>query len=129
MRRFVRGYPNDAGVDFILEEPIAFKPGHNMEPINVGYTPGPNEVAMIVTRGSTAMKGLYMTPVLIDEDYVGDLHLFVFNATNETIEFKQGDRPFSIINLVRGDDRVDFELLNRKPRKNECLGSTGGQNE
>ena len=60
---FVRGYQKDAGLDIVLKDILLIKPGFQVINLKVNYTPGPNEVAFLVSRGSTANKGIF--PIMV----------------------------------------------------------------
>ena len=76
----------------------------------------PNEVAFLLARSSTAKKGIFPIPVAIDTGYEGIIHAFVVNTTDRKQVFMPGERAFSIVNLVKGKDRVQFEVAKQGKR-------------
>ncbi len=127
MNNYVRGYRDDAGLDIIMDRPITIKPGFQAIELPASYCPGKDEVAFVVSRGSTASKGIFPFSVAIDSGYTGLITTWVYNSTNETQEFKAGDRIFGIVNLKLGKDRVDYMVSRPGKRGVNKLGSSGGQ--
>lgn len=123
---FVRGYQKDAGLDIVLKDILLIKPGFQVINLKVNYTPGPNEVAFLVSRGSTANKGIFPIMVAIDTGYEGEITAWVVNASDETRVFLPGDRAFGIVNLKLGEDRADYKVLYTSDRGSNKLGSSGG---
>ena len=126
INKYVRGYKNDAGVDIILNDYLTIRPGLNVVDLPAKYTPGEGEVAFLVPRGSTAMKGVFPIMVAIDTDYDGIIHGFVVNVTETTHVWKPGERAFGIVNLKLGQDRVKFEVAKQGKRTNNWNNSSGG---
>ena len=126
LNNYVRGYKNDAGVDIILNDYLTIRPGLNVVELPAQYTPGEGEVAFLVPRGSTAMKGIFPIMVAIDTDYTGIIHGFVVNVTDQTHVWKPGERAFGIVNLKLGQDRVKFEVAKQGKRTDNWNNSSGG---
>lgn len=126
MNNFVRGYQKDAGVDIVLEKMLVIHPGYQAIDLEVKYTPGDKEVAFLVSRGSTANKGIFPIMVAIDTGYEGNITAWVINATDKTWVFHPGDRVFGIVNFKLGEDRVDFKVSKPGERGSNKLGSSGG---
>ena len=130
MKDYVKGYEADAGVDIILDKDLVIRPGFNKVELSAKYTPGPNEVAFLVPRGSTAAKGIFPIMVAIDTGFNGELTGFIVNCTNFTYEFSKGTRAFGIVNLKLAETRVEYDVI--KPGMtsgSNKLASSGGQNE
>ena len=128
MNNFQRGYQKDAGVDIVLDHPLQILPGFQTIQLNTKYTPGDGEVAFLISRGSTANKGIFTLMVAIDTGYIGNITAWVFNASGLTHTFQTGDRVFSIVNLKMGEDRVAFDVVKEGERGNNKLASSGGTN-
>ena len=126
---YVRGYLGDAGVDIVLKKHLIIRPGYNTIELPVKYTPYQGEVAFLVSRGSTAAKGIFPIPVAIDAGYEGNLTAWVFNASGQTHVFESGDRVFAVVNLQLAEDRVSPTILKMGNRGTNKLGSSGGTNE
>lgn len=126
MSQFLRGYKKDAGVDIILAQPLQILPGFQTIQLTTKYTPGDGEVAFLISRGSTANRGIFPLMVAIDTGYEGNITAWVFNASGLTHNFDTGDRVFSIVNLKLGEDRVDFDVAKKGERGFNKLASSGG---
>jgi hypothetical protein len=125
---FVKGYELDGGVDVVLQELLNIRPGFRNYKIKVSYCPEPDEVAFLMLRGSSAERGLLLTPVAIDAGYTGEyLNLPILNVSGDYVRFESGDRAFSIVNFMKAPDRV--KVLVKRPneqRKDKRSGSTNG---
>lgn len=126
MSEFVRGYKKDAGVDIVLDYPLTIIPGFQVIHLTSKYTPGDGEVAFLISRGSTANRGIFPIMVAIDTGYDGFLTAWVFNASGMVQHFEKGDRVFGIVNLKLGEDRVEFEVAKPGERGSNKLASSGG---
>jgi len=126
MTQFVRGYQKDAGVDIVLEHPLTIIPGFQAIQLKTQYTPGDGEVAFLISRGSTANKGIFTIMVAIDAGYDGNITAWVFNASGVTHNFCAGERVFAIVNLKLGEDRVQFTVAKEGKRGANKLASSGG---
>lgn len=126
MSKYVRGYKEDAGVDIVLDELLVIRPGFQRIELNTKYTPSDGEVAFLISRGSTANKGIFPIMVAIDTGYEGNLTAWVCNMSDQTHVFDKGDRVFGVINLKLGEDRVNFEVSKEGKRGTNKLASTGG---
>lgn len=126
MSNFVRGYKKDAGVDIVLDSELVIIPGFQTINLNIKYTPGDGEAAFLVSRGSTAAKGIFPIMVAIDTGFTGKVTAWVFNASGYYHVFQPGDRVFGIVNLKLGEDRVDFEVAKPGNRGSNKLASSGG---
>ena len=126
MNKFVKGYADDAAVDIVLDDILEINPGYQTIVLPCKYTPDPNEVAFLLARSSTAKKGIFPIPVAIDTGYEGIIHAFVVNTTDRKQVFMPGERAFSIVNLVKGKDRVQFEVAKQGKRGSNWNNSSGG---
>lgn len=124
--RFVRGYKQDAGVDMVLEEDLVIQPGFQTITLDMKYTPGDGEVAFLISRGSTARKGIFPIMVAIDTGFTGYLSAWVINVSGMVQIFPKGDRVFGVVNLKLGEDRVDFAVAKEGKRGENKLASSGG---
>ena len=124
---YIKGYEEDAAVDIVIaEDYLSIKPGFQIINLKTKYTPAPGEVAFLLSRGSTANKGIFPIMVAIDANYDGTITAWVVNVTNVTQVFSKDDRVFSIVNLKLGEDRVPFTVSKTGKRNNNKLGSSGG---
>ena len=128
MDKFVKGYAEDAAVDIILDDVLEIAPGYQTVVLPCKFTPGPNEVAFLLARSSTAKKGIFPIPVAIDTGYEGIIHAFVVNTTDRKQVFMPGERAFSIVNLALGKDRVKYDVAKPGKRGTNWNNSSGATN-
>ena len=126
MNNFIKGYADDAALDIVLEDILEIKPGYQTIELPCTYTPGPNEVAFLIARSSTAKQGIFPIPVAIDAGYEGIIHAFVINTTDRRVVFDKGERAFSIVNLVKGQDRAKCTIAKPGKRGSNWNNSSGG---
>jgi len=126
MGQFVRGYKKDAGVDIVLDEDLILLPGFQTINLKVKYTPGDGEAAFLISRGSTAAKGIFPISVAIDTGFTGNITAWIFNASGIIQTFVKGDRVFGIVNFKLGEDRVEYSIAKKGERGENKLASSGG---
>lgn len=123
--QFIRGYEKDAGVDIVLQDLLIIKPGFQTIILPARYKPSDKEVAFLISRGSTAARGIFPIPVAIDTGYEGLITAWVINTSRHTHRFLPGEKVFSIVNLKLGEDRVEFEISKEGERGSNRLASSG----
>ncbi len=83
-------------------------------------------VGVVYSRSSTALKGLIITPLLVDADYRGPVYVTVKNASGKPYVVRNGDR----LAQMRIEKLVDTEFewadeLSETARGAGGFGSTG----
>lgn len=83
-------------------------------------------VGVVYSRSSTALKGLIITPLLVDADYRGPVYVTVKNASGRPYVLRNGDR----IAQMRIEELVSTEFewadeLSETARGTGGYGSTG----
>lgn len=83
-------------------------------------------VGVVYSRSSTALKGLIITPLLVDADYRGPVYVTVKNASGRPYVLRNGDR----IAQIRIEELVSTEFewadeLSETERGAGGYGSTG----
>lgn len=126
MDKFVKGYEDDAGLDIVLDTELIIRPGFNKIELPCHYTPAIGEVAFLVPRSSTAMKGIFPIMVAIDPGYDGIIHGMIVNITENTEVFMPGERAFGIVNFVKGKDRAEYMVAKQGKRGKSWNASSGG---
>lgn len=127
MNQFIKGYKRDAAVDIVLDQKLDIEPGFNTIELPAQYTPADGEVAFLLSRGSTAAKGIFPIGVAIDPGYSGKITAWCYNMSGFKHTFNKGDRVFSVVNLKLGEDRVDYAVAKEGERGTKKLASSGGQ--
>ncbi len=126
MHNYIKGYKDDAAVDIIMTKDGEILPGFSKITLPVKYTPHPGEVAVVCPRTSTSNKGIFVSMSLIDANYIGKINVWIFNASGKIINYKAGDRLFSVVNLQLAPTRVDHNVKKSGSRRYNKIGSTGG---
>lgn len=83
-------------------------------------------VGVVYSRSSTALKGLIITPLLVDADYRGPVYVTVKNASGKPYVVRNGDR-LAQMRIEKLDDTT-FEWtdeLSETERGTGGYGSTG----
>ncbi len=125
-----RGTPDSAGIDFFLpkdyiQEPKTLQPGESVlipSGIKANVPDGYGLVAMNKSGVSTK-QGLIYGAQLVDPDYTGEIHIHVFNVSNQsqTIQPEQKIMQFVLIPI----NFENVELVDELPEKNTERGSGG----
>lgn len=121
--------PGDAGFDLYLNEDVTIEPGE-LKVISCGICIELPEDAVghIVLRTSAVMKGLVATDALIDSNYRGEIHAFVYNLSKQPVTYKKNDRMYSLLVTRTYADKVNFtevEALSESNRGSSWNGSSG----
>ena len=103
----VRGYPQKVPTGLAFEIP-------------------PGYVGVVYSRSSTALKGLIITPLLVDADYRGPVYITVKNTSGKPYVVHNGDR----LAQMRIEELVPTEFewtdeLSETARGASGYGSTG----
>lgn len=123
-----RSFPDDAGLDLYITDPIVLPPRQFMDlPTGWSIKIPDGYWGSVKARSSTFFKrGLIVHEGTIDSGYTGKLNIGVYNPQDEAIRLETGDRIAQIvlIPLVIFPCRVVDELP-RTVRGPEGFGSTG----
>jgi dUTP pyrophosphatase len=125
-----RGTPDSAGIDFFLpkdyiQELKTLRPGESVlipSGIKANVPDGYGLVAMNKS-GVATKQGLIYGAQLVDPDYTGEIHIHVFNVSNQlqTIQPEQKIMQFVLIPI----NFENVELVDELPEKNTERGSGG----
>ena len=87
----------DAGYDFYLNSDVTLK-AHEVSIIDTGVCVElPKGTAgLLAMSSSICKKNLIIQQPLIDENYRGEIHGMIYNANDEDISFKAGERLYSL---------------------------------
>lgn len=123
----VRSHSTDAGLDMFLPNDLEIKP---LETVCIGFGLGfeiPEGYAGIfVPRSSIGKKGLYISPAIVDCGYTGEVHLIATNLSQETMNYKQGDRLCSLVLFnILTPTLQEVEEFQETERGSKGLGSSG----
>lgn len=122
-----QGRDGDAGYDFFLKEDVVLK-AHEVAVIDTGVCVElPKGYAgLLAMRSSICKKNLIMQQPLIDENYRGEIHGMVYSDNDEDIEFKAGERLYSLYVFPVYHDKLEVvEELSESNRGDNWAGSSG----
>lgn len=81
---------------------------------------------LAVNKSGLGSKGLSVGACLIDSDYRGEIHLNVFNNSNQEVIIKRGEKLVQFIVLsIPGAVFINEDVLSLTERGSNGFGSTG----
>ncbi len=122
-----RAHPDDAGLDLYGLEDIFLEPGKGKVAktgiavaLVVGY------VGLVADRSSLAKRGVKTAGGVIDAGYRGEIHILLWNLSNEVIHLKAGERIAQLLILpIATPAVVEVSQLDETLRGVKGFGSTG----
>lgn len=118
---------SDAGWDIYLPEDVIFK-SKTTTVVNLGFGVKLPEgyAGLLAIRSSVSQTGMTIQMPLIDEGYLGNLHLIIFNGTDTDLYYNKNDRVCSLfIFPVYNDELEVVEDLGTSDRNENWSGSSG----
>ena len=87
IEQLTRATPNSAGLDISTNQRVILTPQMGVQTISTGiYGPLPLScVDMLLGRSSTALKGLFIIPGVIDSDYTGEIKILAHSPQGITV--------------------------------------------
>ena len=122
-----RGRDGDAGYDLFLTQDAEFLP-YSTTVIDTGVCVElPHGYAgLLAMRSSVCKTGLIIQQPLIDENYRGEIHGMIYNANNEDLYFKKGERLYSLYVFPVYHDKLEVvDELSESNRGTSWSGSSG----
>ena len=122
-----KAYPFDAGYDVYLTKDLTIPPKEMIQ-FKLGFAVEihPGEMLTIRSRSSAKRKGVFCCDSTCDAGYTGQISAFIINYSNNTQEFKAGDR---IVQIVWHNIPHTFKLvegqLSESTRGTRGFGSSG----
>jgi dUTP pyrophosphatase len=128
----IRSTSGSAGIDFFIpdnyEEIKIFPHEDILIPSGIKVLLKKNTALLAVSKSGIATKNkLAVGACLIDEDYSGEIHLHVYNFSNEIQVIKGGQKliQFIYIPYIKDDIELVEEIIFEKNERNENgFGST-----
>ena len=122
-----QGRSGDAGYDFFLKDDVIIK-AHTVTIIDTGVCvelPA-GHAGLLAMRSSICKKNLIIQQPLIDENYRGEIHGMIYSANDEDLEFKAGERLYSLyVFPVYHDELEIVDELSDSNRGENWNGSSG----
>ena len=117
----------DAGYDFYLNSDVTLK-AHTVTIVDTGVCVElPKGTAgLLAMRSSICKQNLIIQQPLIDENYRGEIHGMIYNANDEDVSFKAGERLYSLFVFpVFQEDLEIVDELSESERGTNWSGSSG----
>ena len=118
---------SDAGWDVFLPEDTIFK-AHSLTTVDLGFGVRlPSGYAgLFAMRSSVCKTGMTIQMPLIDEGYLGELHLLIQNSTDADFAYKKDDRVCSLFIFPVFRDTLEVvDDLGTSDRGESWNGSSG----
>lgn len=123
-----KAHTGDLGYDLFAARAVDIFPGETkLVPTGIAIQFPFGFGGIIKDRSSVAKKGLFTVAGVIDNGYIGEIHVMFFNSTNEVKEINIGDKiaqliltPVSTAPVVEVD-----EVVPQDQRGSGGFGSTG----
>jgi len=146
-----RGHINDVGLDLAVPSDGELKPGMNVIGLGYGIKVPVGYIASVYDRSSMATGSCTLDMVIssddvlvkdiepngiplmsmnppIDPDYIGEIHLFIFNTSKYTIKYSKGDRLGQLI--IHPITYADPMIIEKELKRTDgWSGSTGVNTE
>lgn len=137
-----RGTGESAGIDFFIPDNMSghlnfkpkfqklwVKPGESILIPSGIHVKIPKGWALVATNksGIATKKGLSVGACLIDSDYQGQVHIHLFNTTNEPIALREGEKVVQfVLTEVALVQPQEFHTIDRLYAEAESERGTGG---
>lgn len=124
--RLRKAYKNDAGTDILLDKPVSLLPKQFVwVDLHMSVLIKPGYFGLVQPRSSAAKRGLLIANCPIDADYTGSIHAMVFNASNETINYAEGESFCQIVVVKCKPNIFKVKPLKQGKRQDHKEGSSG----
>ena len=118
---------SDAGWDVFLPCDVTFR-AHTLTTVDLGFGIKLPEghAGLFAMRSSVCKTGMTIQMPLIDEGYLGELHLLIQNSTDQDFEYKKDERVCSLFIFPVFRDTLEVvEDLGTSDRGEAWSGSSG----
>ena len=122
-----KGREGDAAWDIYLPTALMIHP-HSTAVVDLGVCIEIPEgyAGMLVIRSSVSKKGILVQPPLIDSNYRGEIHLILFNMSDEVFFAEENDRLCSLLVFpVYNKELEVVDELSESNRGTNWSGSSG----
>ena len=118
---------SDAGWDIYLPEDVTFNSGKITEvDLGFGIRLPQGYAGLLAMRSSVCKTGLSIQMPLIDEGYLGPIHLLVNNFTDRDIKYNKNDRVCSLFIFPVFKEELEIvDDLGTSDRGENWNGSSG----
>jgi len=122
-----RAHPDDAGLDLYSLENVSLTPTQGqVVKTGIAVELPPRHVGMVADRSSLAKKGIKTAGGIIDAGYRGEIHIVLWNISQETVHLQKGERIAQLLIVPIATPAVrEAESLDETQRGIKGFGSTG----
>ncbi len=122
-----RAHPDDAGMDlYCLEDVILSPQAGKVARTGIALALPKGFVGLVYDRSSMARKGIKTAGGVIDAGYRGEIHIVLWNLSNEEIRVSRGDRIAQILIFPVATPAVnEVKELDSTSRGTKGFGSSG----
>ena len=122
-----RAHFDDAGLDLYCLEDLLLDPAAGkVAKTGIAIALPKGHVGLVVDRSSLAKRGLKTAGGVIDAGYRGEIHILLWNISNEPIQLRSGERIAQLLILPIATPAVqEVSTLDETSRGLNGFGSTG----
>ena len=122
-----RAHPNDAGLDLYSLEDVLLESGQGkVAKTGIALALPEGHVGLVADRSSLAKRGIKTAGGIIDEGYRGEIHIVLWNISNEALHLKKGERIAQLLILPVATPAVqEVDTLDQTARGHKGFGSSG----
>jgi dUTP pyrophosphatase len=122
-----RAHPDDAGLDLYSLEDLTLAPGQGkVVKTGIAIAVPPKHVGLVADRSSLAKKGVKTAGGVIDAGYRGEIHIVLWNISEELVSLNRGERIAQLLIVPISTPAVqEVQSLEDTARGVNGFGSTG----
>ena len=122
-----RTHPDDAGLDLYSLEDMILESGEGkVAKTGIALALPPGYVGLVADRSSMGKKGIKTAGGVIDAGYRGEIHIVLWNISNEQIHLKHGERIAQLLIFPIATPAVrEVARLDETARGMKGFGSSG----
>lgn len=122
-----RAHADDAGLDLYNLEDVLLEPGQGKAvKTGIALAIPLMHVGIIADRSSLAKRGLKSAGGIVDSGYRGEVHIILWNISNDAIQIKRGERIAQLMIVpIRTPKVKEVTRLNETARGSKGFGSSG----
>ena len=122
-----RAHSDDAGLDLYCQEDLLVEPrAGKVAKTGIAIALPKGHVGLVADRSSLAKRGLKTAGGVIDAGYRGEIHILLWNISNEPVQLRSGERIAQLLILPIATPAVqEVSSLDETQRGLNGFGSTG----
>lgn len=122
-----RAHADDAGLDLYGLEDVLLVPGQGrVAKTGIAIALPAGHVGLVADRSSLAKKGIKTAGGIIDAGYRGEIHIVLWNISQEPVQLKRGERIAQLLIIPVATPAVqEVDTLDETLRGTKGFGSSG----